>query len=113
MQEVVKRLQEKQERQKEPKMPEYVTLVIAKWQGKQYPVVFPQTVFYVQPGDLVWFKPEGQNGMAACGDVLYVDDYCEYDGKIWTLASITTGMEPIKVIRYARTSDVNWEEESK
>ena len=51
--------------------------------------------------------------MAACGDVLYVDDYCEYDGKIWTLASITTGMEPIKVIRYARTSDVNWEEESK
>lgn len=110
MQEVVKRLQEKQERQKEVKMPEHVTLVIAKWSGKNYPVILPRPLFSIQPGDLVWFKPESA---AVCGDVMYVDDYCDPDGAVWTLATITTEREPIKAVRVARTSELNWEEESK
>ena len=108
MQEVVKRLQEKQERQNEVKLPDRVTLVIAKWNGKNYPVILPKPMF-IQPGDLVWFRPEGA---AVCGDVLYVDDYCNPDGPIWTLATVTTGREPIKAIRIAQTSELNWEEES-
>lgn len=107
MQEVVKRLQEKQERQKEDKLPERVTLVIAKWQGKKYPVILPRPL-YIELNDLVWFKPDNSDA-CVCGDILYVDDYCKPDDQIWTLTVIVTGMEPIRAIRYAHASDANWE----
>lgn len=106
MQEVVKRMQEKQEKMKEAKHPDRVTLCIVRWHGDNYPVVMPK-MFRIEPGDLVWFKAESGS---VCGDVIYVDDYCEPDGTTWTLATITTGKEPIRATRYAPISELKWED---
>lgn len=106
MQEVVKRMQE---RQKDAKLPDHVTLVIAEYGGNNYPVILPKSLYRIQPGDLVWFIPSA--GLKpVCGDIKYVDDYCEPDGPVWTLAVIATGMEPIRAIRVAHASDLSWKE---
>ena len=107
MQEVIKRMQERQEKTNEPKLPDRVTLVIAKWQGKNYPVILPK-LSNIKSGDYVWFQPEGA---VVCGDVMYVEDYCDPDGSVWTLATIATEREPIKAIRVAYSTDLRWEEE--
>lgn len=106
MQEVVKRMQE---RQKEVKLPDRITFVIAAYGGKKYPVILPKSLFHIQSEDLVWFKP-GPGLATVCGEIKYVDDYCEPDGPVWTLAVIATGMEPIRAIRVALASDLNWKE---
>lgn len=109
MQEVVKRIQERQEKQKEVKLPDRVTLCIVRWADKNYPVILPR-LFHLNPGDLVWFKPRSN---MECGTVVYTNDFCEPNEDIWTLVTITTGMEPIRACRYAQISDVKWEEENK
>lgn len=108
MQEVVKRMQE---RQKDAKLPDRVTLVIAEYGGNKYPVILPKSLFHIQMGDLVWFKP-AYRLTTVCGEIKYVDDYCEPDGPVWTLAVIATGMEPIRAIRVAHATDLNWKEET-
>lgn len=117
MQEAVKRIQEKQEKRNEPILPADVTLCLAEFGPRHYPVILPKFA-PVNIGDLVWFElnePERsvvwhEPGKSVVrGKIVFVDGYCHVDGDLWTLAVAATKSTPIMAKKYAVVSDVDWE----
>jgi hypothetical protein len=103
MQEVVKRLQERQK--PEPKEPEYFWLCIAVANDKMYPVILPPSVYGVSVGDIVFFRPDN---IAIEGEIRFAKPYCHDDDDIWTALMVFSGTEPVKVVRHCRSEVVKW-----
>ena len=108
MQEAVKRIQEKQEKRNEPILPADVTLCMAEYGPRHYPVIMPKFA-PVNIGDLVWFELNEPERSVVCGKIVFVEGYCPVDGDLWTLAVAATKSTPIMAKQYAVVSDVDWE----
>jgi hypothetical protein len=111
MQEVVKRMQEKQERETTKasetprvKADQYVSLCIVKTSIGNYPIVLP--TYSVNVGDLVWFPIDGGTIQ---GEVMFVGR-CSPEDDLWNGLVVAMQMEPVVAIKYASMTDVKWED---
>ena len=108
MQEVVKRIQERQTTKvsKTPrvKADQYVSLCIVKASIGNYPIVLP--TYSVNVGDLVWFPIEGGTIQ---GEVMFVA-CCSPEDDLWRGLRVAMKMEPVVAVKYASMKDVKWED---
>ena len=105
MQEVVKRLQERQKPQESAKEPDYFWIAIAKAHGAMYPVMLPSSIYKVNVGDIVFFNPDG---VAIEGEIVYATDFHKTDDVLWVALTVMTGREPLKVVRYFKQEALKW-----
>ena len=106
MQEVVKRMQERQQAAEPPKKIGPVNLAMVRADGEFYPIMFPSDV-YLGTGDVVVFMV----GTLKRGHVVFFESYCKEDDKIWALMTVTAGIAPVRAIEYYRKSICDWKEE--
>lgn len=105
MQEVVKRLQERQKPQESAKEPDYFWIAIAKAHSAMYPVMLPSSLYKVNAGDIVFFNPDGA---AIEGEIVYATDFHKTDDVLWVALTVMTGREPLKVVRYFKQEVLKW-----
>ena len=104
MQEVVKRMQERQAPKIKPD--KYYELLLVNSNSKNYLVVMPSCS--VSVGDIVWFPV---NGKVEMGEVVF-DGYYRPDQDMWDGLKIAMNMEPILATKYAMAREAKWEDES-
>ena len=110
MQEVVKRMQERQAPKKKGFEPgEYVRLVLAKIsEDTTVPVVLPSGT-WTSAGDYVFFMVDKTMYR---GEVLF-SDMCDVDGTLWTAVIVMSGItQPYKAVKWAKVHEIEWEEET-
>jgi hypothetical protein len=108
MQEVVKRMQERQQAAEPPKKIGPVNLCLVDVDGDLYPVMLPASV-YLNVGDVVVFETKAMNQKS--GKVVFFDSVCQEDDRIWTLMTVATGMAPNRAVTFFKKGDCEWKEE--
>lgn len=105
MQEVVKRIQERQKPDEvQPKNP-YMDICLVKTENNQiYPVVLPEYLYGVRNGDIAVFT---NCSRTLQGEVVFHSSDKE-DGTIWTALTIATGKTPARATKYYRLEECKW-----
>lgn len=112
MQEVVKRIQARQQEQKkeaEPKKELYFKIVLVKTKTKEeiFPVRMPSSVWTINNGDLVTFN---HFGALKTGEVIF-SSACHEDDDIWTAIVLSTGKSPYKAVKLYSVEEFDWKED--
>ena len=109
MQEVVKRMQERQDKKESPKVPVYYELCLVKLATDMVPVYLPSDFYSANVGDWVFFPYE--DGTEFQAEIVFAE-YCEADSPIWTAVTVATQMAPIRATKFMRSPKiVEWKEE--
>lgn len=113
MQEVVKKMQERQQGQKKPETKEkprfHGKLCIAKVRDGSaiYPVMMPDDFWGIKIGDLVTFKTPNTIHEA----IVLSYENCQEDDDTWTDTIIALGQAPVKAIKYYVLRNDIWKED--
>lgn len=105
MQEVVKRIQERQKPEETSPKNQYMDLCLVKAKDNQvYLVVLPNYLYGVRNGDIAVFD---YCSRTIQGEVVFHSSDKE-DGTIWTGLTIATGKTPARATRYYRLEECKW-----
>lgn len=108
MQEVVKRMQEKQKElpkpEQKPKEAKSCKLCLARANGDLWPVTIPNDEF-VYIGDLVFFEVAGRQMQ---GVVEFLKPCLTPTDGLWIAVTLMAEMEPVRAIKAARISYMDW-----
>lgn len=113
MQEVVKRMQERQqepqklEEKAKPKFDGKLCIAKVRDSNDIYPVMFPSNCYGIKIGDLVTFNTIGKTHEA----VILSYENCQEDDDVWTDTIIALGQAPVKAIKYYVLRNDIWKED--